>query len=159
MLRPVTIMEEMPWFWLSLLGGEAVLATPYDPDKRLPMICLDDVAGLAARAITDPAELEGQTLEIAGDEASMAEVAEPAEPGAWPSGASQRGTSRRGVHARRGRPAGLRHPLAAQPLPAAAHGEQLAFSGRWPGALPGCTCTTAGAARGWPLFVERGEHS
>ena len=76
MLRPVTIMEEIPWFWLSLLGGEAVLATPYDPDKRLPMICLDDVAGLAARAITEPAELEGQTLEIAGDEASMAEVAE-----------------------------------------------------------------------------------
>ena len=53
-LRPVTIMEEIPWFWLSLLGGEAVLATPYDPDKRLPMICLDDVAGLAARAIPSP---------------------------------------------------------------------------------------------------------
>ena len=74
-LRPVTIMEEIPWFWLGLLGGEAVLATPYDPDKRLPMICLDDVAGLAARAIAEPPALEGQTLEIAGDEASMAEVA------------------------------------------------------------------------------------
>ncbi len=74
-LRPVTIMEEIPWFWLSLLGGEAVLATPYGPDKRLLMICLDDVAGLAARAITEPAPLGGQTLEIAGDEASMAEVA------------------------------------------------------------------------------------
>lgn len=74
-LRPVTIMEEIPWFWLSLLGGEAVLATPYGPDTRLPMICLDDVAGLAARAVTEPAALEGQTLEVAGDEASMAEVA------------------------------------------------------------------------------------
>jgi uncharacterized protein YbjT (DUF2867 family) len=75
-LRPVTIMEEIPWFWLSLLGGEAVLATPYGPATRLPMICLDDVAGLAARAITEPAALEGKTLEIAGDEASMAEVAD-----------------------------------------------------------------------------------
>ena len=74
-LRPVTIMEEIPWFWLSLLGGEAVLATPYGPDKLLPMICLDDVAGLAARAITEPARLEGKTLDIAGDEACMAEVA------------------------------------------------------------------------------------
>jgi uncharacterized protein YbjT (DUF2867 family) len=75
-LRPVTIMEEIPWFWLSLLGSEAVLATPYGPTTKVAMICLDDVAALAARAMAEPAPFEGQTIEIAGDEVSMAEVAD-----------------------------------------------------------------------------------
>ena len=30
-LRPVTMMEEIPWYWLSLMGREATLATPYEP--------------------------------------------------------------------------------------------------------------------------------
>jgi uncharacterized protein YbjT (DUF2867 family) len=75
-LRPVTIMEEIPWYWLSSLGREAVLATPYATTTRLPMICVDDVAGLAALAIAEPGQFRGQTIEIAGDKASMAEVAD-----------------------------------------------------------------------------------
>ncbi len=75
-LRPATIMEEIPWYWLSRLGREAVLATPYGPTTRLPMICLDDVAGLAVLAITAPGRLKEETIEIAGDVATMAEVAE-----------------------------------------------------------------------------------
>jgi uncharacterized protein YbjT (DUF2867 family) len=74
-LRPATIMEEIPWYWLSRLGRGAILATPYDPTTRLPVICLDDVAGLAARAITAPGRLKEETIEIAGDMATMAEVA------------------------------------------------------------------------------------
>ena len=53
-----------------------MLATPYGPTTKVAMICLDDVAALAARAMAEPAPFEGQTLEIAGDEASMAEVAD-----------------------------------------------------------------------------------
>ncbi len=75
-LRPVTIMEEIPWYWLSSLGHEAVLATPYAATTRLPMICVDDVAGLAALAIVEPGRFKDGTIEIAGDRASMAEVAD-----------------------------------------------------------------------------------
>lgn len=75
-LRPVTMMEEIPWYWLSLMGREATLATPYEPDSRLALVCSDDVGGMAARAIEAPARFAGRTLEIAGDKASMAEVGE-----------------------------------------------------------------------------------
>jgi uncharacterized protein YbjT (DUF2867 family) len=75
-LRPVTVMEEIPWNWLSLLGREATLATPYAATTKLPMICVDDVGGLAARAIAAAGQFEGQTIEIAGDKASTAEVAD-----------------------------------------------------------------------------------
>jgi uncharacterized protein YbjT (DUF2867 family) len=74
-LRPATIMEEIPWYWLSRLGRESVLATPYAPTARLPMICVDDVAGLAALATATPGQFRGKAIEIAGDKASMAEVA------------------------------------------------------------------------------------
>lgn len=75
-LRPVTIMEEIPWYWLNWLGREAVLATPYAATTRMPMICVDDVGGLAALAIAAPGQFRGRTIEIAGDRASMAEVAD-----------------------------------------------------------------------------------
>jgi uncharacterized protein YbjT (DUF2867 family) len=75
-LRPVTLMEEIPWYWLSLMGREATLATPYEPDLRLALICGDDVGGLAARAIQSPERFAGKAIEIAGDKASMAEVGE-----------------------------------------------------------------------------------
>ena len=75
-LRPVTMMEEIPWYWLSLMGREATLATPYEPDSRLALVCSDDVGGMAARALEAPAQFAGRTLEVAGDKASMAEVGE-----------------------------------------------------------------------------------
>jgi uncharacterized protein YbjT (DUF2867 family) len=75
-LRPVTLMEEIPWYWLSLLGRQATLATPYGPDSRLALVCGDDVGGMAARAIEEPARFAGRTLELAGDKASMAEAGE-----------------------------------------------------------------------------------
>ena len=75
-LRPTTIMEEIPWYWLSRLGREAVLATPHGATSRLPMICLDDVAGIAALAVAEPGRFKKETIEIAGDVASMAEVAD-----------------------------------------------------------------------------------
>lgn len=75
-LRPVTMMEEIPWYWLSLMGREATLATPYEPGSRLALVSSDDVGGMAARAIAAPAQFAGTTLEVAGDKASMAEVGE-----------------------------------------------------------------------------------
>jgi uncharacterized protein YbjT (DUF2867 family) len=75
-LRPVTVMEEIPWYWLSLMGREATLATPYEPDSRLALVCSDDIGGMAARAIEAPGLFAGQSIEIAGDKASMADVGE-----------------------------------------------------------------------------------
>ena len=75
-LRPVTMMEEIPWYWLSPVGREATLATPYEPDSRIALVSSGDVGGVAARAIEAPAQFAGATLEVAGDKASMAEVGE-----------------------------------------------------------------------------------
>lgn len=75
-LRPVTMMEEIPLYWLSLMGREATLATPYEPGARLALVCSDDMGGIAARAIEAPAEFAGRSFELAGDKASMAEVGE-----------------------------------------------------------------------------------
>ncbi len=74
-LRPVTIMEEIPWYWLSRLDGELVISTPFSPEKRLPMICVDDVGALAALALRRPAQFEGRTVRIAGDVESTGGVA------------------------------------------------------------------------------------
>ena len=74
-LRPVTVMEEIPWYWLSRLDGELVISTPFSPEERLPMICIDDIGALAALAVTSPEEFEGGTVRIAGDVESMAGVA------------------------------------------------------------------------------------
>jgi uncharacterized protein YbjT (DUF2867 family) len=74
-LRPATLMEEIPGYWLSRLGGELVLAAPFPPEEHLPMICSDDVGALAALALADEPRLRGQTVRVAGDLVTMAGVA------------------------------------------------------------------------------------
>ena len=68
-------MEEIPGYWLSRLGDELVLAAPFPPEEHLPMICSDDVGGLAALAIAVPRQFGGTTVPVAGDIVTMADVA------------------------------------------------------------------------------------
>jgi uncharacterized protein YbjT (DUF2867 family) len=74
-LRPATVMEEIPWYWLSRLGGDLVLATPYEPDLPLPLAAADDVGALAAMAVADPHLFAGRTIAVAGDVATPRQIA------------------------------------------------------------------------------------
>lgn len=75
-LRPATIMEEIPWYWLSRFGGAIELAAPFAAYERLPMISAADVGALAALAVASPEHFRGRTIRVAGDVMSLGEVAE-----------------------------------------------------------------------------------
>jgi uncharacterized protein YbjT (DUF2867 family) len=74
-LRPATVMEEIPWYWLSRFGGDVVLATPYEPDLPLPLVAADDIGALAALAVADPGLFVGRTVGLAGDVATPRQIA------------------------------------------------------------------------------------
>jgi uncharacterized protein YbjT (DUF2867 family) len=74
-LRPTTVMEEIAWYWLSRYGSKLVLATPFAAQSRLPLIAVDDIAGLAVTALAAPADFLGRTIAIAGEVSSPAAIA------------------------------------------------------------------------------------
>jgi uncharacterized protein YbjT (DUF2867 family) len=76
-LRPVTLMEEIPWYWLHRYDSGLELATPYEPDLPLPLVAADDVGALAALAVADPQLFAGRAhVTIAGDEATPRSIAD-----------------------------------------------------------------------------------
>jgi uncharacterized protein YbjT (DUF2867 family) len=74
-VRPATLMEEIPWFWLSRFGGRAELAAPYPSWTHLPWVSVEDAGALAALAAATPERFRGRRLLVAGDVATPAEVA------------------------------------------------------------------------------------
>ena len=70
--RPVFFMENLtsPWF---LNGDNLYAAMP--PDLKLQMIATEDIGKYAARGFTDAAKLNRREIDLAGDEATMPEVA------------------------------------------------------------------------------------
>ena len=74
-VRPATLMEEVPWYWLSSFGGQAELAAPYPPQTHLSWVSIEDAGALAALATAVPRHFRGRNLRVAGDVASLAEVA------------------------------------------------------------------------------------
>lgn len=73
-LRPVFFMENCLGMRAQIDGG--VLPFPLDPDTRLQMIAVDDIGGVAAMAFERAGHWQGRAVELAGDELSMAELAE-----------------------------------------------------------------------------------
>ena len=71
-VRPAFFMEN----WLVLRSGieEGILSFPLAPETRLQMIAVDDIGGVVAAAFEKPGHWQGRTLELAGDELSMAEL-------------------------------------------------------------------------------------
>ncbi|WP_218001193.1 NmrA/HSCARG family protein [Nocardia thailandica] len=72
-LRPVFFMEN----WLGMLprdGGE--VAVPLSPHTRLPMIAVADIGRIAADAFAHPGAYAAGPCPLAGDELSVAEIAE-----------------------------------------------------------------------------------
>lgn len=79
-LRPVTLMEEIPWYWLHRYGSGLELATPYEPDLPLPLVAADDVGAVAALAVAEPGLFLGHThVTVAGDEATPRSIADELE--------------------------------------------------------------------------------
>jgi len=72
-LRPAFFMEN----WLGMAGaiGSGTIALPLSPDRKLQQIAVDDIAGIATAAFEHPGRWQGRTVELAGDDLSMEQVA------------------------------------------------------------------------------------
>jgi uncharacterized protein YbjT (DUF2867 family) len=71
-IRPVFFMSNLPSPWF--LQGDTLM-TAMKPDTRLQMIAVDDIGRIGAHAFTHAGEMAGEELDIAGDAATMTEVA------------------------------------------------------------------------------------
>ena len=74
-VRPATLMEEIPWFWLSRFGRKVELTAPYPAGTHLSWVSTEDAGALAALAAAAPEHFRGRDLRIAGDVATPDEVA------------------------------------------------------------------------------------
>ena len=74
-IRPVFFVENWtsPWFKPSIDEGK--LAVALDPDTRLQMIAVQDIGKYGALAFAEHEKLDGQEIDIAGDELTMPETA------------------------------------------------------------------------------------
>lgn len=70
--RPVFFMENLtsPWF----LNGDTIYAA-MPPELKLQMITVEDIGKYAARGFTDADRLNRREIDLAGDEATMPQVA------------------------------------------------------------------------------------
>jgi len=73
-VRPVFFMEN----WLAMRQGieDGSLSLPLTPEARLQMVTVDDIGGVVATAMERPAKWQGRAFDLAGDELSMAELAQ-----------------------------------------------------------------------------------
>jgi uncharacterized protein YbjT (DUF2867 family) len=75
-IRPVFFMENFAQTGPKEVGGELVLRMALSPETRLQMIAVHDIGVFAALAFEGREGVAGRTLEIAGDELSMTELAQ-----------------------------------------------------------------------------------
>jgi len=72
--RPVFFMDNL----LGMRDGieQGTLALPLRPDTRMQMIAVDDIGAFVTMAFEKAGHWKGRTVELAGDELSMTELAE-----------------------------------------------------------------------------------
>ncbi|MFI0941421.1 NmrA family NAD(P)-binding protein [Streptomyces sp. NPDC021020] len=75
-LRPVFFMENWSYLMPQARGGGRSGAVALAPGTALQMIAVADIARIAADCFAHPGEFTGRTLEIAGDELTVRQVAE-----------------------------------------------------------------------------------
>ena len=73
-VRPVFFMENLLGMRQQIEDGAFQL--PLNPETRLQMIAVDDIGAVIAMALERPGKWNGQTIELAGDELSMSELAQ-----------------------------------------------------------------------------------
>ena len=71
--RPAFFMEN--WLGMASQINQGTLALPLRPETRLQMIAVDDIGAFVAMSFERPGHWEGRTVELAGDELSMTELA------------------------------------------------------------------------------------
>lgn len=76
-LRPVFFMENFIDYWhpVEQQDGTQTLSLALKPDKKLQLIAVDDIGAFAALVFDHPEEYISKTIELAGDELTMTEVA------------------------------------------------------------------------------------
>src|SRR5579864_1586903 len=72
-LRPVFFMENLLGMKSSVEQGK--FSMPLDPKTRLQMVAVDDIGAFVAMAFEHSGHWENRTMELAGDELSMEEIA------------------------------------------------------------------------------------
>ena len=73
-VRPVFFMEN--WLGMREQIDNGTLSLPLDPATRLQMVAVDDIGGIVTMALEKPGKWLGRTIELAGDEISMSELAQ-----------------------------------------------------------------------------------
>jgi uncharacterized protein YbjT (DUF2867 family) len=73
-VRPVFFMEG--WIDMRAMIESGTIAQPLSPETRLQMIALDDIGGVVATAFERPGKWQDRVFELAGDEASMTDLAQ-----------------------------------------------------------------------------------
>ncbi len=71
--RPVFFMEN--WFGSKDQIEKGALMTPLSPDTHLQMIAVEDIGAFVAAAFEHPGRWIGRTVEIAGDDLPMTDIA------------------------------------------------------------------------------------
>ncbi|HWQ56225.1 MAG TPA: NmrA/HSCARG family protein [Bryobacteraceae bacterium] len=72
-LRPVFFMEN--WLGMAAQIQAGSITLPLTPERSLQQIAVDDIGAFAALAFEYPGRWQDRTVELAGDERSMADVA------------------------------------------------------------------------------------
>jgi uncharacterized protein YbjT (DUF2867 family) len=75
-VRPTFFMENLAGQLADGGTGELVLRLPLAGDVPLQMVAVRDIGAAAARVLVDPAVVDGDAVELAGDELTMAQVAD-----------------------------------------------------------------------------------
>ncbi|MDH4046465.1 MAG: NmrA family NAD(P)-binding protein, partial [Gemmatimonadota bacterium] len=75
-LRPAFFMENLTSPWFKPYIDEGNLAVGIKPDTKLQMIAVTDIGKYGRIAFEKHAELNGQAIDIAGDELTMPQTAE-----------------------------------------------------------------------------------
>ena len=73
-VRPVFFMEN--WLNMRQMIESGTLGLPLGPTTRLQMVAVDDIGGVVATAFERPGKWQNRTFELAGDELSLAELAQ-----------------------------------------------------------------------------------
>ncbi len=73
-LRPAFFMEN--WIGMRDQLEQGVIAFPMRPETRLQMVAVDDIGGVVVTAFERPGIWQGRTVELAGDEMSLHDLAE-----------------------------------------------------------------------------------
>lgn len=75
-LRPTFFMENLAPQLVPDAAGDVVVRLPLGPEVPLQMVAVRDIGVAAARLLVDPEAVEGDAVEIAGDELTLTQVAD-----------------------------------------------------------------------------------